>query len=617
MSESRRSSTVSCSSSVSEGTTCHEVHGQQSPRAIISIGLSRNNGSNISSSTLPPTSRWSLIEEDTASTAINNPQDASDEHGSKVQYQLTVDALTLDNSKSVEEGHPATESNLQKVSVKRALLDNWMKVIPHIISIVVTAAVVQLSFRNVYWMDLKAPNKDITPGLTQGGALNFLQLAAKLHELLILASISSIVLHAVQYHLTGSSGLPLGMVSNSFELTSGQFLRRKSFWTLLLTVDPNSGKRFLYMRFWILSLFAAILVVLSGPSSAIAVLPTLNYFAVDKPFNSPVLPYFIFNKSTELWPVTLTEGSLNSPIANITCQNPLSYSETQACPASGYRENYSWGGSTLLSNTDLGSNIMYTGDVGSTRRVVTTKSCNSTTFDGRASAVGLTAFISNAFTAYWQFAQDNFAGVALDANRPHISPESKCFTAMFFPTWSNTSQFPVPDWTFRYERPLNASNFTLFSIPSNGPETPSLGAVITIPLIQGAQQRSNHSNITWYQTTQNFACSEYAQWVPVDAWYEPRTDDQVEFIPEDGIANVSQDDLTRSRAKFLSTILAGMVTDGMARIAGNGAFPYSAPMFLVPNRTADGILEGKLLITSAVYGEIEVLNTTNIEDVND
>ncbi|KAF8850482.1 hypothetical protein BDZ45DRAFT_770093 [Acephala macrosclerotiorum] len=68
---------------------------------------------------------------------------------------------------------------------------------------------VQLSFRNVYWMDLKSPQKYISPELTQGGALNFLQLAAKLHE-----------------------------------------------------------QRFLYVRFWLLSLCAALLVVLSGPSSA-------------------------------------------------------------------------------------------------------------------------------------------------------------------------------------------------------------------------------------------------------------------------------------------------------------------------------------------------------------
>ena len=60
------------------------------------------------------------------------------------------------------------------------MFDSWKKFVLHIFSVHVTAGVVQLSFRNVYWMDLQCSNKDITPGLTQGGALNFLQLATKL-----------------------------------------------------------------------------------------------------------------------------------------------------------------------------------------------------------------------------------------------------------------------------------------------------------------------------------------------------------------------------------------------------------------------------------------------------
>ena len=288
------------------------------------------------------------------------------------------------------------ESN---TTVKRGVWSSWIRLAPHVLAVCATAAVCQLSFRNSYWMDLQPPNKQIAPGLTQGGVLDFLQLAAKLHELLILASISSIVLHTAHSRLRGRSGLPLGMVANSFELSSGQFLRRKSFWSLLWSVDPVTGKRFPYRRFWMLSFFSTVLVTLAGPSSAIAIIPTLNYFYLPRPFNQTVLPYYIFNQSTELWPVQLTAASLNAPGSGNLCNDPDSETSQEICPVGGFRDTYNWAGGLLFGDTDQGTNISFPDSTGDTRRVLMAQSCNST-FDGRASATSLNAFISSAMTAY-------------------------------------------------------------------------------------------------------------------------------------------------------------------------------------------------------------------------
>jgi hypothetical protein len=186
-------------------------------------------------------------------------------------------------------------------------------------------------------MDLQPPGERIALGLTQSGVLNFLQLAAKLHELLILASISSIVLHIVQAHLTGNSGLPLGMISSAFELGSARFLFRKSFWSLLL-----GANRFHFLPFWMLSIFSTILVTISGPSSAIAVIPTLNCFDLPQPFKQSVLPYYVFNQSTELWPTNLTLASLTAPNTGVFCNNSQSLSEQNICPVGGFRDTYNW-----------------------------------------------------------------------------------------------------------------------------------------------------------------------------------------------------------------------------------------------------------------------------------
>jgi hypothetical protein len=285
-----------------------------------------------------------------------------------------------------------------KVAIKRGLRGNWTKLAPHIVAICVTFAVCQLSFRNAYWMDLRPPDQPVAFGITQGGALNFLQLASKLHELLILASISALVLHAVQAHLTGRSGLPLGMISIAFELGSAQFLRRKSFWSSLWQAS-FTGKGFSYLHFWLLALFSTILVTLAGPSSAIAVIPTLDYFDLSRPFVNPVLPYYVGNISTELWPIQLTAASLNAPNSGIACNDPDSDPEQEICPVGGYSETYEWAGGLLFSDSDTGTNISFPDATGATRRVLSAQSCNST-FDGRASAITLNSFISGALTSY-------------------------------------------------------------------------------------------------------------------------------------------------------------------------------------------------------------------------
>ncbi|KUJ07741.1 uncharacterized protein LY89DRAFT_742513 [Mollisia scopiformis] len=712
MSEPRTSSVVSRSNSISTHSPIQDLHEADLIDQATTSESNHQEPETFTSDEHPPTNRWSSIEEDNSSTAFGSTTvpshngDLAEECLNDKGAAVHVAGHHLQQSSALEDALEAPHEVAKKKSIRQALVDSWKKLLPHMLAIVVTAAVVQLSFRNVYWMDLKAPHENISPGLTQSGALNFLQLAAKLHELLILASISSIVLYAVQSHLTGPSGLPLVMVANSFELTSGQFLRRKSFWTVPWSVDVTTGKKFFYLKFWLLSLLAAALVVLSGPSSAIAVIPTLNYFEISEPFRSPVLPYFIFNRSTDLWPTTLSSGSLNSPTSGNNCTDPYSI-HMAVCPSSGFSETLQWSNYLYDEDTDQGSNITYTDYGDDTRRVVTTKSCNRTV-DGRASAVGLPAWVSDAFTTYWNFAAENFEGEVLDATEPRLDLEINILAPrvevlcqgyvdeeangpdllppMVLPTWSNSSQFPVPDWTFRYPRLLNATNVTMYEVPQDGPEAPSLAVIVTIPMVLG--EVGNGSNITWFQTTTTYACSIYSQWIPVTAWYEPHTNDQVEYSIDTDLGDtcldvpanvhfskspinttISQDyanginqpmdyqdgpipavlallyqfvysdvhvensaefvfpvrdandvetveDGARARGKFISTILASVVTDGLARIAGDARYPYSSSMFLMPNRSSDGELEGKFPHWSVLDGEIITLNTTDENEVN-
>jgi hypothetical protein len=89
--------------------------------------------------------------------------------------------------------------------------------------------------------------------------------------------------------------------------------------------------------------------------------------------------------------------------------------------------------------------------------------------------------------------------------------------------------------------------------------------------------------------------------------------------PIPGVAGVvvTDEDARKQRAKLVSTVLAGVVTDGLARNAGAGSYPFSAPIFLLPNYTTDGSLLGRFPVTSATGGEDDSLNTTNTADAKE
>ncbi|KIX95139.1 uncharacterized protein Z520_09055 [Fonsecaea multimorphosa CBS 102226] len=596
---------------------------------------------------------------------------------------------------------------MPKEAIRKGFWPNSHKLLPHLAASAVTVAVVQLSFRNRYWMDLMDPNVQILPGITQGGAMNALQLAAKLHELILVASLGTIVMHVAQAHLVGNHGLPLGMLANTFAIGSGDYMRTKGFWSSIWSAKAH------YWRFGLLSVLATILATLAGPSSAIAVIPSLNWFSVDKPFDNDVLPFYIFNESTVLWPDNVTGASENAPNSGIDCVTAaITTTEQDACPAGGFRDTYSWAGNLLFSNSSAGSNISFPDARGDTRRVLSTQSCASD-FDGRASGVSLNSFISGALTAYWTFAQNNWQGLALTTAQPKLSlpgpiyapkvevmcngfdyynvSEVEARTHVNFPSFTPDKQLPSPDYILPYHSTLNDTTFDWVQMPA-GTDNPAIGAAVRVPWEYIEVDDDNQLR----QATEIHACSIYAQWVPVDVFYEPRTSDQVAFnvkgeltntclssmphekaavhqpvknmtidmafanainqnitfvtgpvpaivgmlnqavFPDDRVtdqvlnafkspfvgsaktganANLTDDEVRQSRATMISTILAGVITDGLARIAGNGLYPYSASMFLT-NETQDGSLVGRFPVSSAQGGEDTVLNSTAADTRN-
>ncbi|KAK5567751.1 hypothetical protein LTR43_006437 [Exophiala xenobiotica] len=621
-----------------------------------------------------------------------------------------------------------------KQAFRKGFWANFTKLLPHMTASIVAAIVVGINFRNLYWMDLVDPTVEILPGITQGGALNALQLAAKLVELVLVASLGSIVLHVAQSHLVGDHGLPLGLITNIFSIGSGDFLRTKAFWASAWTSKAH------YWRFWLFSLFATLLATLAGPSSAIAVIPSLNWFPVDEPFDNNVLPYYVFNESTTLWPDVVTGASVNSASSGIDCtEATFSTLIQEVCPAGDFRDLYSWSGNLLFVNSSSGSNASIPDSRGDTRRILSTQSCNSD-FDGRASGITLNTFITGALTQWWSFAWNNYDGLGLRVAQPRLTLRTPIYAprvevlcdgfdysnvsevenrgAVSFPSLETNRTLPTPGFRLPYNGTLNATDVQWVKMPT-GAGIPTLGVAVRVPWIYF----TNASMTETRQATEihalcmrpmppairaHFSCfflpmlvqlSDYsqAQWVPVFVWYEPRSSDQVSFYVEgdlpdtcltiprvpatgrsirdmaideqyadainqpipfdtgnvpaitamlnqltfpqgvvaptnetgyafkspflgsavgDNYVPTTNNDVRKSRATVISTLLAGVITDGLARIAGGGIFPYSAAMFLTNNTDSNDSLVGRFVVSSAVGGQDESLNATSADVEN-
>lgn len=447
-------------------------------------------------------------------------------HDQNVGYKTLDFTNELPQPNPVPSFHETLEP--PKQAIRKGFWVNSSTLLPHLATSAITTVVVGLNFRNVYWMDLLAPNVQILPGITQDGALNALQLAAKLHELLLVASLGTIVLHVAHAHLTGNHGLPLGLVTNAFSIGSGDFLRRKAFWTSAWASKAH------YWRFWLLSLLATILATLSGPSSAIAIIPSLDWFPVRTPFKNQVLPYYVFNESTALWPETVTASSVNSANSGVDClEAALTTTVQEICPAGDFRDLYSWAGNLLFVNSSTGTNASIPDARGDTRRVLSTRSCQSE-FDGRASGMSLNTFITSALTQWWQFAQDNYNGLGLEVARPRLTLKNQIYaprvevmcngfdysdtTALEdrkpvkFPSWTPNTTFSNEEFQLPYDGKYNATDVQWVKMPQ-GPENPTLGATVRVPWIY----LTNTSTTETRQATEIHACSIYVRVpTPVD-----------------------------------------------------------------------------------------------------
>ena len=195
----------------------------------------------------------------------------------------------------------------------------------HAIALVSTTFVVQLSLRNTFWY-----NDGHGPGSSDSGTLlKILQYVAKIYELVLVASLTNICVHLSRHWLIEQHGFPLGFSMIGYQIGSVHYV-----WSCRKNL---LGKKF----YW--TILAAILVLYTtiiGPSSAILIVPAIDWWPVNSPFNSE--PYTVVfanvaNLTEFPWATTLLQEDPSWLFAS--CGLPNAF---DLCPGTTWQQIKTW-----------------------------------------------------------------------------------------------------------------------------------------------------------------------------------------------------------------------------------------------------------------------------------
>ncbi|KAI0159643.1 hypothetical protein GGR57DRAFT_520906 [Xylariaceae sp. FL1272] len=287
---------------------------------------------------------------------------------------------------------------------------SWLHPLVHLLPVAVTFAILQLSFRDVYWAD----EHDFDAAWWQA----ILQFPAKIHELLITGSLSAIVLHIFRRMVVGPHGIPLGLMVGAYQMGSAEYLFSKSFaQPLRFSFIRGHKKTFLVA----LALGMAILYTFFiGPASAGALLPNLGWWHMKHPYAEGISgKCYISRGPSTLYPIELKKSDIDQECLGVN-------SRRSGCPNQGDSLLYEWAWLRSESETRYNvtkGNLIYptltsTFSATTSRDIVTNLAFNTST--AAAITASLHSSVLTLMDAFWHFVSDGNYGRVNKAARPEI-----------------------------------------------------------------------------------------------------------------------------------------------------------------------------------------------------
>ncbi|KAL8968100.1 MAG: hypothetical protein Q9183_002625 [Haloplaca sp. 2 TL-2023] len=204
----------------------------------------------------------------------------------------------------------------------------------HLLPVSVSVLILAINLRQVFiGIDFESAIRSETVNLA------LLQTAAKLQELLIVASLAAVTFQFLRYELLYGDGLPLGLLAAGFEFTKLSFLwSPETLGTLMDTFTrARTIRRFALLLF---VLIAGALATLAGPACAVLLIPNSQ----DWPAGTRHV--LLRGTQEQIWPATLTgNGTDISEICSST--DAIRYG---ICPSGGYYSLWAHYGQTNVND---------------------------------------------------------------------------------------------------------------------------------------------------------------------------------------------------------------------------------------------------------------------------
>lgn len=225
------------------------------------------------------------------------------------------------------------------VVAKSSRLTAWQCFV-HLLPISTSIAILWINFRGWYiGVDF--------PGLTSSDTvvLMLLQLSAKVHEIMIVASLSQIIWHAVRHELLYGEGLPLGLIGSALSFSSFEFYFKKEFYGSLGYLR-YSFRRMKRLGFVVLLIISGMTAILAGPASAVLLVPR------SQDYSAGGTHFYLNGSASDFWPDNLLDDMTELEEMCPGTESAL----RDVCPAGGFVSL--WERWSSASHRDrLGSNV--------------------------------------------------------------------------------------------------------------------------------------------------------------------------------------------------------------------------------------------------------------------
>lgn len=536
----------------------------------------------------------------------------------------------------------------------------------HLVALGLTIAVLQLSFRQVYFADVGTKGLG---GLNVEESLKAIQFAAKFHEIFMVASLAAIVSHLTRSCLLGKRGVPLGLVSAPFKFGSMDYICSREFFGSI--TRP-------YAIFSLGVLLSTIFALGLGPASAMALVPGIDWWNIPSPYSGLDRPIYVDGHPGDFWPQTVIDKSL--------CSDE---NQAASCQPIAYDELIQWAGSNMRSGVP--ANITIAEPIGGARRrlqsqseensnetvlsywphapdlnnVSTTERYVIEAYLAVAGITTLTTTASNWMTlllgGFWRYANTANLGLINQSSRPRFQVDNaptyeplvsvRCaaydyiegfqkqdtilapYVRNAFGVTGFTGSVPegtaigwyVPASAWNFAHPLNALNFTWIDLKGLDVNA-SIGGLFTIPIAH------TPPNMTETQGSIVAPCTVEARWIANELIYSPASSDIISDNVTDPInfahGHHAENSALDPAAKFGASPIINITKDWADELNGPPLYPIShlpgsncsiasiANMFVATSSSRNNISSMDIMSTRA-DGQYNVTGATYTRELTE